>query len=58
MCDFQKTRTYKNYVIIAFNKNGSHGNTAEYYIQIEPSGNFLGFGIWQTTPELFKKAAM
>ncbi len=53
---FSKDKTpYKNYVLIVFNKNGFHGNTAEYYIQIEPSGNFLGGGIWQTTPELLKK---
>ena len=53
---FSKDKTpYKNYVLIVFNKNGFHGNTAGYYIQIEPSANFLGGGIWQTTPELLKK---
>ena len=53
---FSKDKTpYKNYVLIVFNKNGFHGNTAGYYIQIEPSSNFLGGGIWQTTPELLKK---
>ena len=53
---FSKDKTpYKNYVLIVFNKNGFHGNTAGYYIQIESSANFLGGGIWQTTPELLKK---
>lgn len=53
---FSKDKTpYKNYVLIVFNKNGFHGNTAGYYIQIEPGANFLGGGIWQTTPELLKK---
>ena len=53
---FSKDKTpYKNYVLIVFNKNGFHGNTAGYYIQIEPNANFLGGGIWQTTPELLKK---
>ena len=53
---FSKDKTpYKNYVLIVFNKNGFHGNTAGYYIQIEPSANFLGGGIWQTAPELLKK---
>ncbi|MFQ3598621.1 MAG: DUF2461 domain-containing protein [Chloroherpetonaceae bacterium] len=53
---FSKDKTpYKNYVLIVFNKNGFHGNTAGYYIQIEPSATFLGGGIWQTTPELLKK---
>ena len=53
---FSKDKTpYKNYVLIVFNKNGFHGNTAGYYIQIEPSANFLGGGIWQTTPEYLKK---
>ena len=53
---FSKDKTpYKNYVLIVFNKNGFHGHTAGYYIQIEPGANFLGGGIWQTTPELLKK---
>lgn len=53
---FSKDKTpYKNYVLIVFNKNGFHSNTAGYYIQIEPSATFLGGGIWQTTPELLKK---
>jgi len=53
---FSKDKTpYKSYVLIVFNKNGFHGNTAGYYIQIEPNANFLGGGIWQTTPELLKK---
>jgi len=53
---FLKDKTpYKNYVLIVYNKNGFHGNTAGYYIQIEPSANFLGGVIWQTTSELLKK---
>lgn len=53
---FSKDKTpYKNSVLIVFNKNGFHGNTAGYYIQIEPNANFLGGGIWQTTPDLLKK---
>ena len=53
---FSKDKTpYKNYILIVFNKNGFHDNTAGYYIQIEPGANFLGGGIWQTTPELLKK---
>lgn len=53
---FSKDKTpYKNYVLIVFNKNGFHGNTAGYYIQIEPNASFLGGGIWQTTLELLKK---
>lgn len=53
---FTKDKTpYKNYVLLVFNKNGFHGNTAGYYLQIEPNANFLGGGIWQTTSELLKK---
>lgn len=53
---FTKDKTpYKNYVLLVFNKNGFHGNTAGYYLQIEPNSNFLGGGIWQTTSELLKK---
>ena len=52
---FKRQDTYKNYILIVFNKKGFHGNTAGYYIQIEPGANFLGGGIWQTTPELLKK---
>ena len=53
---FSKDKTpYKNYVLIVFNKKGFHGNAAGYYIQIEPNANFVGGGIWQTTPELLKK---
>jgi uncharacterized protein (TIGR02453 family) len=53
---FSKDKTpYKNYVLIVFNKNGFHGNTAGYYLQIEPGNSFVGGGIWQTSGELLKK---
>lgn len=53
---FSKDKTpYKNYVLIVFNKKGFHGNTAGYYLQIEPGNSFVGGGIWQTSNELLKK---
>ncbi|MGO4904939.1 DUF2461 domain-containing protein [Flavobacterium sp. W20_MBD1_R3] len=53
---FSKDKTpYKNYVLIVFNKNAPHGNTAGYFIHIEPGNCMVGGGIWQTTPEFLKK---
>ncbi len=53
---FSKDKTpYKNYVLIVFNKNAPHGNTAGYYVHIEPGNCMVGGGIWQTTPEYLKK---
>lgn len=53
---FSKDKTpYKSYVLIVFNKNGFHGNTAGYYLQIEPGNNYIGGGIWQTSTEIIKK---
>ncbi len=53
---FSKDKTpYKNYVLVVFNKNAPHGNTAGYFIHIEPGNCMVGGGIWQTTPEFLKK---
>jgi uncharacterized protein (TIGR02453 family) len=53
---FSKDKTpYKNYVLIVFNKNAPHGNTAGYFVHIEPGNCMVGGGIWQTTPEYLKK---
>jgi uncharacterized protein (TIGR02453 family) len=53
---FSKDKTpYKNYVLVVFNKNARHGNTAGYFIHIEPGNIMVGGGIWQTTPEYLKK---
>jgi uncharacterized protein (TIGR02453 family) len=53
---FSKDKTpYKNYFLIVFNKNAPHGNTAGYFVHIEPSNCMVGGGIWQTTPEYLKK---
>lgn len=53
---FSKDKTpYKNYVLVVFNKNAPHGNTAGYFIHIEPGNCMVGGGIWQTTPEYLKK---
>lgn len=53
---FSKDKTpYKNYILIVFNKNAPHGNTAGYFIHIEPGNCMVGGGIWQTTPEYLKK---
>lgn len=53
---FSKDKTpYKNYVLIVFNKNAPHGNTAGYFVHIEPGNCMVGGGIWQTTPEFLKK---
>ena len=53
---FSKDKTpYKNYVLLVFNKNAPHGNTAGYFIHIEPGNCMVGAGIWQTTPEYLKK---
>lgn len=53
---FSKDKTpYKNYVLMVFNKNGFHGNTAGYFIHIEPENCMVGGGIWQTTPEILKR---
>jgi uncharacterized protein (TIGR02453 family) len=53
---FSKDKTpYKNYVLIVFNKNAPHGNTAGYFIHVEPGNCMVGGGIWQTTPEYLKK---
>ncbi|MDI5894204.1 DUF2461 domain-containing protein [Flavobacterium sp. LB1P51] len=53
---FSKDKTpYKNYVLIVFNKNAPHGNTAGYFIHIEPGNCMVGGGVWQTTPEYLKK---
>lgn len=38
-----------------FNKNGFHGNTTGYYLQIEPGNINIGGGIWQTSTEILKK---
>ena len=46
---------YKNYVLIVFNKNAPHGNTAGYFLHIEPGNCMVGGGIWQTIPEYLKK---
>ncbi|OYX24258.1 MAG: hypothetical protein B7Z06_09080 [Flavobacteriales bacterium 32-35-8] len=53
---FSKDKTpYKNYVLVVFNKNAPHGNTAGYFIHIEPDNCMVGGGVWQTTPEYLKK---
>lgn len=53
---FSKDKTpYKKYVLIVFNKNARHGNTAGYFVHIEPGNCMVGGGIWQTTPEYLKK---
>lgn len=53
---FSKDKTpYKNYVLVVLNKNARHGNTAGYFIHIEPGNIMVGGGIWQTTPEYLKK---
>ena len=53
---FSKDKTpYKNYVLIVFNKNTRHGNTAGYFVHIEPGNCMVGGGIWQTTPDYLKK---
>ncbi|WP_426090506.1 DUF2461 domain-containing protein [Flavobacterium sp. DSR3-2] len=53
---FSKDKTpYKNYVLVVYNKNAPHGNTAGYFIHIEPGNLMVGGGIWQTTPEFLKK---
>ena len=53
---FSKDKTpYKNYVLVVFNKNYPHGNTAGYFIHIEPENCSVGGGVWQTTPEYLKK---
>jgi uncharacterized protein (TIGR02453 family) len=53
---FSKDKTpYKKYVLLVFNKNMPHGNTAGYFIHIEPGNCMVGGGIWQTTPEYLKK---
>ena len=53
---FSKDKTpYKNYVLVVFNKNAPHGNTAGYFIHIEPGNCMVGGGIWQTTPAYLKK---
>jgi len=53
---FSKDKTpYKNYVLVVFNKNAPHGNTAGYFIHIEPGNCMVGGGVWQTTPEYLKK---
>ena len=53
---FSKDKTpYKNYILIVFNKNAPHGNTAGYFVHIEPGNCMVGGGIWQTTPEYLKK---
>lgn len=53
---FSKDKTpYKNYVLVVYNKNAPHGNTAGYFIHIEPENCMVGGGIWQTTPEYLKK---
>ena len=53
---FSKDKTpYKNYILVVFNKNAQHGNTAGYFIHIEPENCMVGGGIWQTTPEYLKK---
>ena len=52
---FSKDKTpYKNYVLVVFNKNAPHGNTAGYFIHIEPGNCMVGGGVWQTTPEYLK----
>ncbi len=53
---FSKDKTpYKNYILIVFNKNAPHGNTAGYFLHIEPGNCMVGGGVWQTTPEYLKK---
>ena len=53
---FSKDKTpYKNYILIVFNKNAPHANTAGYFLHIEPSNCMVGGGVWQTTPEYLKK---
>ncbi len=53
---FSKDKTpYKNYILIVFNKNATHGNTAGYFRHIEPGNCMVGGGVWQTTPEYLKK---
>ena len=53
---FSKDKTpYKNYVLVVFNKNAPHGNTAGYFIHIEPGNCMVGGGVWQTTPDFLKK---
>jgi uncharacterized protein (TIGR02453 family) len=53
---FSKDKTpYKNYVLVVFNKNAPQGNTAGYFINIEPGNCMVGGGVWQTTPEFLKK---
>lgn len=53
---FSKDKSpYKNYVLIVFNKNAPHGNTAGYFVHLEPDNCMVGGGIWQTTPKYLKK---
>jgi uncharacterized protein (TIGR02453 family) len=53
---FSKDKTpYKNYILIVFNKNAPHGNTAGYFLHIEPGNCMVGGGVWQTSPEYLKK---
>lgn len=53
---FSKDKTpYKIYVLVVLNKNAPHGNTAGYFVHIEPGNCMVGGGIWQTTPEYLKK---
>ena len=49
---FSKDKSpYKNNLAVYFNRNGTKGNGAGYYLHIEPGASFVAGGMWMPEPK-------
>lgn len=53
---FSKDKSpYKTYLAAGFGPGGKSSGLVDYYLQVQPSGSFLGAGMWQPSGENLAK---